>query len=82
MRNGQVITPPDNKCDLCACSQGNVNCRYVDCPDLGSCTSELILDGECCPTCMDCGDRSNGETWMETVCQRCTCVVRLLVHRV
>ncbi|KAL4233911.1 hypothetical protein ACF0H5_008583 [Mactra antiquata] len=74
LSNGQEFTPPDIKCNLCLCNQGNVNCRYVDCPDLGSCTSELTLEGECCPTCLDCGDRSNGETWKETACQECTCV--------
>ena len=47
----------------------------MDCPNLGPCTSETVLEGEFCPTCLDCGNRGNGESWMETPCQRCTCLV-------
>lgn len=76
MSNGQSFTPPSALCDVCTCTDGSVSCRYVDCPDLGSCQSQIVLEGECCPTCQDCGNHADGETWKETPCQVCTCQVR------
>lgn len=75
VNNGWRFTPPSAPCDVCTCTDGSASCQYIDCPELGPCSSQTVLDGECCPTCLDCGDRDNGETWRETACQQCTCVV-------
>ncbi|KAH3728063.1 hypothetical protein DPMN_054010, partial [Dreissena polymorpha] len=73
-RNGEVFSPTSNSCDRCTCVSGSVSCRYVDCPTMGPCSAQVTLEGECCPTCLDCGDRDHGETWRATPCQQCTCV--------
>ena len=74
--SGQRFPDPGDRCRVCTCLEGTVTCNErVACPDLGSCQSVATFEGECCPYCQDCGGRASGETWYETPCQKCTCVV-------
>ena len=78
VRNGETFTPVDARCDRCTCEGGTVECALVTCPDPGPCSHTAVLDGECCPSCLDCGNRPHGDTWRETACQQCTCVVSMM----
>nr|KAG5691654.1 hypothetical protein BaRGS_022929 [Batillaria attramentaria] len=37
--------------------------------------SPTVLEGECCPVCLDCGQYADGEQWTPSPCQRCSCLL-------
>ena len=73
--SGQPVGDPENRCETCICRQGNVECTAAVCEDLGDCRSPTILEGDCCPVCMDCGQYADGDVWTPTPCRRCSCQV-------
>uniref|UniRef100_UPI00358E89B8 uncharacterized protein isoform X2 n=1 Tax=Myxine glutinosa TaxID=7769 RepID=UPI00358E89B8 len=48
--NGQNFRP--EPCTHCSCQDGSVQCSAITCPPL-SCSSPLIIPGQCCPFCQD-----------------------------
>ncbi|XP_071943173.1 kielin/chordin-like protein isoform X2 [Antedon mediterranea] len=52
LRDGQVIEDPSNKCTMCICSRGNIECEPTRCPTL-TCRNQQKLPGDCCDTCID-----------------------------
>ena len=73
--SGQPVGDTENRCETCVCRQGNVECTAVVCEDLGDCRSPTVLEGDCCPVCMDCGQYADGDVWTPTPCRRCSCQV-------
>ncbi|KAL8583263.1 hypothetical protein ACOMHN_043098 [Nucella lapillus] len=71
--SGQPVSDPDDPCERCVCHRGNVECTALACPDLGSCRSPMVLEGDCCPVCLDCGQYGDGDVWNPSPCQRCSC---------
>ncbi|KAL8595110.1 hypothetical protein ACOMHN_019148 [Nucella lapillus] len=66
-----------DKCSLCRCRNGTVDCRNVECPP-ADCKHPVYRDGECCPVCLtNCYNRGkyydHGETISPRVCVTCTC---------
>ncbi|XP_026288401.1 protein kinase C-binding protein NELL1-like isoform X2 [Frankliniella occidentalis] len=64
-------------CDVCACVQGEVQCRPLQCP-LVACKNPVINPGECCPSCLkQCFLRGvlydHGESVNLKQCVECEC---------
>uniref|UniRef100_A0A8C5N0N8 Neural EGFL like 1 n=1 Tax=Leptobrachium leishanense TaxID=445787 RepID=A0A8C5N0N8_9ANUR len=51
-RNGQVWTLKDDRCSVCSCKEGEVDCWPLTCP-ARSCEYTAIAEGECCPRCVE-----------------------------
>ncbi|XP_038664279.1 protein kinase C-binding protein NELL1-like isoform X4 [Scyliorhinus canicula] len=49
--NRQVWTLRDDRCSVCSCQQGEVDCWPLTCPVL-SCEYTTIPEGQCCPHCV------------------------------
>ena len=64
-------------CKLCYCRSGNVHCEERACPPMENCHNLVTSKGDCCPTCLDCGEYQNGTEWEEDDCRICTCMVRV-----
>ncbi|XP_052253142.1 kielin/chordin-like protein [Dreissena polymorpha] len=69
----------DDPCDICTCSQGDVDCMPRACDPL-TCTNTYVPYGECCPVCRK-GCTLNGVNYNEgdTVpddnpCAKCKCM--------
>ncbi|XP_067276133.1 kielin/chordin-like protein [Pseudorasbora parva] len=48
--NGMEFPHPIEKCRMCRCTNGNVQCLMKRCPAL-HCADKFIQSGECCPQC-------------------------------
>ncbi|XP_063970830.1 kielin/chordin-like protein [Lytechinus pictus] len=77
-RNGDEFSSA-NECSTCRCHYGTVRCQRRPCPSTG-CRQEETLDGECCPVCRGCLDRSgtrhdHGARFIPPydVCSECSC---------
>ena len=77
-RNNEEFSSADS-CSTCRCTSGSVRCRQRTCPNTG-CRLEETLDGECCPVCRGCVDRTgrrydHGERFIPPydVCSECAC---------
>ncbi|XP_070182140.1 protein kinase C-binding protein NELL1-like isoform X2 [Littorina saxatilis] len=79
--NGTVRTEGEvwekDKCSVCRCRNGTVECRNVQCPP-AECKNPVYRDGECCPICLtNCFYSGkyydHGEGMSPRVCVTCTC---------
>ncbi|XP_069129569.1 uncharacterized protein [Argopecten irradians] len=72
--NGEVFE--ESQCNTCQCNYGSVECRRKPCQLTPGCRSSMLLPGDCCPTCMDCGSHTNGSRWRErdSPCIEHTCL--------
>ncbi|XP_076445181.1 protein kinase C-binding protein NELL1-like isoform X2 [Babylonia areolata] len=79
--NGTVRTEGEvwerDKCSVCRCRNGTVECRNVECPP-AECKNPVYRDGECCPVCLtNCYYSGkyydHGEGLSPRVCVTCTC---------
>ena len=69
-------------CDQCRCDSGTVTCRTQNCPSLSDCRDLITLEGACCPICLSCDERRNGERWYgQNTCQVCQCLVSVASAR-
>lgn len=74
--NGAMFVNPEDICQDCTCSDGNVYCKSKACPPV-RCNSPV--QGECCPICTSCLYRnrhySDGDTFPDESdqCGTCTC---------
>ncbi|XP_034247207.1 protein kinase C-binding protein NELL1-like [Thrips palmi] len=64
-------------CQVCACVQGEVQCRPLQCP-IAACKNPVINPGECCPSCLkQCFLRGvlydHGESVNLKQCVQCEC---------
>ncbi|XP_065448642.1 protein kinase C-binding protein NELL1 isoform X8 [Chrysemys picta bellii] len=50
-RNGQVWTLKEDRCSVCSCKEGEVDCWPLLCPN-PNCEYTAISEGECCPRCV------------------------------
>ncbi|XP_076799666.1 uncharacterized protein LOC143444348 isoform X2 [Clavelina lepadiformis] len=48
--NGEVFTHHRDNCRKCTCRNGNVRCKYQQCPAL-ECANPDNVEGACCPVC-------------------------------
>ena len=74
-RNGAVFRSKSRPCDQCQCRDGTVTCGTRSCPSLGMCRQPITVEGACCPVCLSCGNRRNGEEWNQDECTVCRCNV-------
>ncbi|XP_006821660.1 uncharacterized protein LOC100371432 [Saccoglossus kowalevskii] len=75
---------PDT-CSTCTCDQGVTNCLVTNCQEPGPGCTARFVENQCCPeiTCQTyhhvpmCNSsgiwHTNGETWLESDCDICTC---------
>ncbi|XP_041352530.1 protein kinase C-binding protein NELL1-like isoform X2 [Gigantopelta aegis] len=66
-----------DKCTVCMCRNGTVECRKIDCPP-ADCTNPIYRDEECCPVCLtNCFYSGkyydHGQGFSPRVCVTCTC---------
>ena len=76
--NQAVLVPVTRPCDHCQCRDGSVTCVTRQCPPIDDCQQPITLEGACCPICLSCGSKYNGESWKENDCTSCHCTVRKL----
>ncbi|XP_075998591.1 kielin/chordin-like protein isoform X2 [Genypterus blacodes] len=75
--NGAVI-PTGDRCQECACENGNVVCSPLPCPAL-SCHNPVHRNGDCCPRCEQCEYESkvyqDGQSFPSRTdpCTHCRC---------
>ncbi|GAB1599713.1 kielin/chordin-like protein [Argonauta hians] len=63
-----------DSCQTCSCQKGNVFCEEKICAPLDDCETSSVVENDCCPVCLDCGQHLNGSNWMEAGCKQCSCL--------
>ncbi|XP_043944568.1 kielin/chordin-like protein [Protopterus annectens] len=77
--NGVSFAASGDVCYQCQCTNGNVLCNWITCPNL-SCVVQVEVPGECCKQCQGCTDvgirREHLESWRSNVdpCNICRCL--------
>ncbi|XP_052254176.1 kielin/chordin-like protein isoform X7 [Dreissena polymorpha] len=73
--------PSDNKCEVCKCLKGTVECNPTGCPPLPSyCEKPYTPTGKCCPECKTGCDYSDthydedGNVPSDNKCKTCKCI--------
>ena len=77
-----MLVPVTRPCDHCQCRDGSVTCVTRQCPPIDDCQQPITLEGACCPICLSCGSKYNGESWKENDCTSCRCAVRKMFRSV
>ncbi|XP_065139710.1 kielin/chordin-like protein isoform X3 [Paramisgurnus dabryanus] len=77
-RNGQEFSDPADRCGLCVCTNGQVNCNRRPCHNPG-CSHPITRPDQCCPVCDGCLYHErvyvDGEafTSLTAACEECRC---------
>ncbi|XP_060698749.1 kielin/chordin-like protein isoform X2 [Hemiscyllium ocellatum] len=83
-KNGERFPDPSDKCNRCACRNGQVTCQPVSCPSV-SCQNPVTPVGKCCPQCTgichylgqvyESGTTFNSPS---DKCSKCTCLAEMV----
>ncbi|XP_059510514.1 kielin/chordin-like protein isoform X2 [Stegostoma tigrinum] len=82
--NGERFPDPSDKCNHCACQNGQVTCQPVSCPSV-NCQNPVTPVGECCPQCTGIC-RYLGQVYESATtfnspsekCSKCTCLAEVV----
>ncbi|KAK3097854.1 hypothetical protein FSP39_013843 [Pinctada imbricata] len=77
-KEGQTFTDPRNRCNICTCKEGEIDCQPMTCQS-PRCRNPVKRPNDCCPTCFMCEYRGlilrNRQSFANPTnrCEKCLC---------